>query len=251
MPSWLLVIAIMAPLLAWWTTRLARSKGRSVPWVWGLAAFLLTMPPEPWRLVGMVPLFVLIFLKAPQPRLDSPPKESTCPKCQANHSAGQRYCISCGWEIGRAYPDTGVTAQEPAETVQAGQAASETPEPVLASETTQTSEIPADTTPAESTPAPAAEAVPEPIVEPEPEPEVPIFRGIPTAPRMTERGIRLFNLGRTQEAIDQFTKAIALDADYKEAWERRAEAYASLGRDGEAAEDRRSLNAINPSSSSG
>ena len=66
---------------------------------------------------------------------------------------------------------------------------------------------------------------------------------------MTERGIRMFNLGRTQEAIDQFTKALALDANFKEAWERRAEAYAVLGRDGEAAEDRRRMNAINPSSS--
>ena len=241
MPS-LLFYVIMAPLLAWWTTRLARSKGRSMPWVWGLAAFILTMPPEPWRLVGMIPLLVLIFLKAPQPRLDSPPKESTCPKCQANQAASQRYCISCGWEVGRAYPETGVTAQEPAETVQAGQAETGTPEPVLASEA-----IKGPGTSAESTPAPVAEAV----VEPEPEPEVPIYRGIPTAPGMTERGIRLFNLGRTQEAIDQFTKAIALDANHKEAWERRAEAYARLGRDGEAAEDRRRLNAINPSSSSG
>ena len=80
---------------------------------------------------------------------------------------------------------------------------------------------------------------------------MPIYRGIPTAPGMTERGIRLFNLGRTQEAIDQFTKAIALDANHKEAWERRAEAYARLGRDGEAEEDRRRLNSINPSSPSG
>ena len=91
----------------------------------------------------------------------------------------------------------------------------------------------------------------EATVEPGPEPEVPAYRGPPTAPGMTERGIGLFNLGRTQEAIDQFTKAIALDANYKEAWERRAEAYATLGRDGEAEEDRRRLNAINPSSSTG
>ena len=237
MPS-LLFYVIMAPLLAWWTTRLARNKGRSMPWVWGLAAFLLTMPPEPWRLVGMVPLFILIFLKAPQPRLDSPPRESTCPKCQASHSASQRYCISCGWEIGRAYPEGGVSSQEPAETVEAGQTVTDAPEPVLASEATQTAEVPAETTP-----APEAVAVPEP--------EVPAHRGIPTAPGMTERGIRMFNLGRTEEAIDQFTKAIALDADHKEAWERRAEAYASLGRDGEAEEDRRRLNAINPSSSTG
>ncbi|PKB64183.1 MAG: hypothetical protein BZY80_03540 [SAR202 cluster bacterium Io17-Chloro-G2] len=190
----------------------------------------------------MVPLFILIFLKASQPTADSPPKETTCPKCQATHSASQRYCINCGWEIGRAYPETGITAQETAETAPAGPADPGTPEPVLASDAVQTPEIAAEPTPA-PVPAPEAAAAPEP--------EVPAYRGTPTAPGMTERGIRMFNLGRTEEAIDQFTKAIALDANYKEAWERRAEAYASLGRDGEAEEDRRRLNAINPSSSTG
>lgn len=248
----LLFYVIMAPLLAWWTARLAHSKGRPMPWLWGLAAFILTMPPEPWRLLGMAPLFILIFLKAPQARLDSPPKEMTCPKCQASHSASQRYCISCGWELAREYPETGVTAGvaggEPAETPQTGEAAPDVPEPVLASESTASTEVPV-----ESTPSPVAEAVVEPAPDPAPapEPEVPAYRGTPTAQGMTERGIRLFNLGRIQEAIDQFTKAIALDANYKEAWESRAEAYARLGRDGEAAEDRRRLNAINPSSSTG
>ena len=248
MPSLLLFYVIMAPLLAWWTIRLARSKGRPMPWLWGLAAFFLTMPPEPWRLLGMAPLFILIFLKAPQPRVDSPPKEAICPKCQASHSASQRYCITCGWELGRTYPEAGVIAQElaekPVETLQGGQAEPGAPETALASETTQASEITAD-----STPAPVAETPAEP--EPEPEPQVPVYRGPPTAPGMTERGISMFNLGRIQEAIDQFTKAIALDANYKEAWERRAEAYATLGRDGEAEDDRRRLNAINPSSSTG
>ena len=41
----------------------------------------------------------------------------------------------------------------------------------------------------------------------------------PTAATMTARGMRLFSDGRTQEAIDQFTKAIALDPSFPEAWE--------------------------------
>lgn len=250
MPQWLLTL-IMAVLLAWWTTRLARSKGRQQPWLWGLAALIITSPivPDPWRLLGMVPLLALIFLKAPQPRVDSPPRELACPKCQAGHSASQRYCISCGWELGRAYPEIGITAQEPgqetAETPQPTAEKPEAPEPVLASEAIQTTEAPSD-----PTPAPADEAT-DVVVEPEPTPKVPVYFGTPTATGMTERGIHFFNLGRTEESIDQFTKAIALDPNHKEAWERRAEAYATLGRDGDAAEDRRRLNAINPSSSTG
>ncbi len=246
MPPMVLFYVIMAPLLAWWTTRLARSKGRQIPWLWGMAAFFLTMPPEPWRLLGMVPLLVLIFLKAPQPQLDSPPKESICPKCQSSHSASQRYCISCGWELARAYPESGIAAEQPAQNTQEPGTDPVAPEPVLASETATVGDVPA-----EPVAAPAAEAVTAAETAAEPQPEAPVYRGTPTAAGMTERGINLFNLGRTQEAIDQFTKAIALDANYKEAWERRAEAYGSLGRDGEAAEDRRHLNTINPGSSTG
>ena len=65
---------------------------------------------------------------------------------------------------------------------------------------------------------------------------------------MTERGVKLFNQGRTQEAIDQFTKAIALDANYTDAWAKRAEAYALLGRGDQAAEDQRRLDSLNASS---
>jgi Tfp pilus assembly protein PilF len=68
---------------------------------------------------------------------------------------------------------------------------------------------------------------------------------------MTERGVRLFNQDRIQESIDQFTKAIALDANYTEAWAKRAEAYARLGRGAEAAEDRRRLDSLDASSTGG
>jgi Tfp pilus assembly protein PilF len=65
-----------------------------------------------------------------------------------------------------------------------------------------------------------------------------------TAETLTERGVSLLDEGRVQEAIDQFTKAIALNARYRRAWSLRAEAYDKLGRNREAAEDLRRLEAI-------
>ena len=62
-------------------------------------------------------------------------------------------------------------------------------------------------------------------------PRKPVPVDAPTADGMTERGVRLYNQGRIQEAIDQFTKAIALDPNYVQAWARRAEAYARLQAD--------------------
>jgi Tfp pilus assembly protein PilF len=74
---------------------------------------------------------------------------------------------------------------------------------------------------------------------------------MPTAASMTERGVRLFNQGRIQESLDQFTKAIALDPNHVDAWARRAEAYARLGRGAEAAEDRRRFETLNAGSTGG
>lgn len=60
----------------------------------------------------------------------------------------------------------------------------------------------------------------------------------PTAAVMLERGLARLGEGRPQEAIDQFTKALALDANYRQALAQRAEAYAQLGRHELAAADR-------------
>lgn len=60
----------------------------------------------------------------------------------------------------------------------------------------------------------------------------------PTAAVMLERGLARLGEGRPQEAIDQFTKALALDANYRQALEQRAEAYAQMGRHELAAADR-------------
>ena len=250
----------LALVLGWWTTRLARNKGRKTAWIWGALAFVLTIPPAPWRLIGMVPLFILLFIRNPVPQADAPVRESRCGRCDAIRSSGQRYCIACGWELARTYPEAQATeplaetAQanleeppvsapnitpsqsapftEPDPTAPAAPEAAQPPEPAL---TSQTSEEPG-----------APEAAP----DPKPVPETPALRGQPTAANMTERGIWYFNQGRIQESIDQFTKALALDAGFKEAWENRAEAYSRLGRGEQAAEDRRRLQAINAGLSS-
>ena len=79
-------------------------------------------------------------------------------------------------------------------------------------------------------------------MQPERPPREP--RPIPTPANLTARGIELFNEGRFQEAIDQFTKAIALDPNYREAWERRAEAYGRMGRSERQKADQSRLEAI-------
>ncbi|PKB82807.1 MAG: hypothetical protein BZY88_03620 [SAR202 cluster bacterium Io17-Chloro-G9] len=270
-----LVSIALALVLGWWTARLARNKGRRGSWIWGAAAFILTLPSEPWRLLGMAPLFVLLFLRKPQAQVDAPPKELNCPRCKTDHPASQRYCVSCGWELARSYPETPATEL----TEETAQPTTEQPA-VSASDTGSSQEAPVTAAEANaetgakpvSEPAPAMEPVlasqevsPEvqsevqvsqaPVdteqpPQPETAPETLVFRGLPTAANMTERGIWLFNQGRIQESIDQFTKAIALDSNFKEAWEHRAEAYSRLGRGEQAAEDRRRLQAINAGSSS-
>ena len=101
------------------------------------------------------------------------------------------------------------------------------PQPVLAQD--------AVANPEESPVAPPSEPAPAPP---------PVPRMAPTAANLTERGVTLFNQGRYQEAIDQFTKAIALDGNYREAWERRAEAYGKMGRAERQKADQRRLEAF-------
>lgn len=103
-------------------------------------------------------------------------------------------------------------------------------------------------------PALAQESIADPVAGPvsdsvsgagaEPVRPAPAPRPLPTPANLTERGVTLFNQGRIQEAIDQFTKAIALDPEYKEAWERRAEAYGRLGRPERQKADQRRLEAF-------
>lgn len=94
-------------------------------------------------------------------------------------------------------------------------------------------------------------SVSEAETEPEPAPRpwgLPQPGPAPTAEAMTARGAALLSEGRLQEAIDQFTKAIALDPKHREAFERRAEAYTRQGRGERAEEDYRQIQALNAGS---
>ena len=250
-----------------WTFRLARAKARQ-PWVWTAAALAITvlgherLLGDPWQLFSLAPMIVLLFLKAPTPKTMPPPEGVSCPRCRANHPYGRYYCTNCGWELTKAYIEAVVTPEEPVqarpitETMEAA-AATHAPQAVDVHSQSAQTESPVDSEAQSAREvAPAKEA---PSAEPQtPESQAdeaaapyqpaglkPMTGGMPTAARMTERGLGLFNQGQPQEAIDQFTKAIALQADYGPAWEGRAEAYAKLGRNEEAAEDRRRLEAIN------
>lgn len=136
---------------------------------------------------------------------------------------------------------SGPVAQEPASEAPsepdtaAGMAPEPVPESGLAPEPQPALAQDAVANPEESSFAPPPEPAPAPS---------PVPRMAPTAANLTERGVTLFNQGRYQEAIDQFTKAIALDGNYREAWERRAEAYGKMGRPERQKADQRRLEAF-------
>ena len=239
-------------LVVLWTVRLARSKGRH-PWMWGGAALMLSLIgiPNSLSLMGIAPVVILLFLKRPQAGSDPGPGRSDCPRCKNLYTHSQRYCVNCGWELSKPYAGEPTPAEETvsapagAGNVETSVATGDSPpgEPVEAATeaTSQVGDNPVDEE-VEKQPAPA---------EASSETEIRTGRGVPTAASMTERGANLFDQGRVQESIDQFTKAIALDPSYKKAWEQRAEAYARLGRGEEADEDRRRLRALNATPSAG
>ena len=73
---------------------------------------------------------------------------------------------------------------------------------------------------------------------------MPTFRQALTPALFTGRGTEYSGEGRFQEAVDQFTKAIALDGQYRAALEGRREAYLQLGLEAKAAEDQELLNSL-------
>ena len=246
-----------------WTARLAYRKGRN-PLLWAgmavlpIAGFYAFSLPEPITILCMGPMVALVFVRS---RARVPAEGETdpmvaCPRCQHSHEPGPSFCTNCGWELSRPYATADATPEpastptetpEPviaASTAEAAESASHSiteaptaataPEPVLASG--QVAEPPASsatgTTPVDAEPAPAFSAAPMKITRPL------------TASGMTEAGLTLFNQGRIREAVDQFTKAIALDPRYRDAWANRAKAYSELGLSDKAAADQRQLEAI-------
>ena len=267
-------------LLAIWTARLAIAKGRNA-WGWGGAALVLGLLP--WHLFGVLPVLILLFIKLP----NKPPAEQvdrlTCARCAKSYSNGQHFCTGCGWDLDEAYapeesdegqpfpagPQVQTTVQstgiaQPIETADASAAELTPMEPskmeAPLSETVAPSEATAPDVGAPQeesadSAGDAGETEADTAEEDPPKAYVPWGTydvGVaPTAVLMTSRGMERFEEGKFQEAIDQFTKAIALDPNHAEAWQRRAEAYAQLGRPKQAEDDRRHLQGLDPSSSPG
>ena len=267
-------------LLAIWTARLAIAKGRNA-WGWGGAALVLGLLP--WHLFGVLPVLILLFIKLP----NKPPAEQvdrlTCARCAKSYSNGQHFCTGCGWDLDEAYapeesdegqpfpagPQVQTTVQstgiaQPIETADASAAELTPTEPSKMEAPLSETMAPSEAT-APDVGAPqeesadsagdAGETEANTAVEDPAKAYVPWGTydvGVaPTAVLMTSRGMERFEEGKFQEAIDQFTKAIALDPNHAEAWQRRAEAYAQLGRPKQAEDDRRHLQGLDPSSSPG
>ena len=269
-----ILLLISLGVIVLWTTRLARSRGMN-PWIWGVGAALLIAVVWNFNrqflgLVVMAPLIFLLLFRSPLFRRNQAPASVPCPRCAAPDTGGLNFCVQCGWDLSKSYPNVGADAGGAEEPASAAPEPPREPEPVAPAFDT-TYETPPESVaepvseyvapaPPEPATGPAADsekeretetAATEPVLAqevapppPEAEPPKPAPRRIPTAANMTERGIALFSQGRFQEAVDQFTKAIALDPKYRLAWERRAEAYGRLGRAEQEAADKRQLEAI-------
>ena len=267
-------------LLAIWTARLAIAKGRNA-WGWGGAALVLGLLP--WHLFGVLPVLILLFIKLPKEAPAEQVDRLACARCAKSYSNGQHFCTGCGWDLDEAYspeesdegqpfparPQVQTTVQstgiaQPAKTADVPAAEftptepSETEAPVAETVASSEATAPAVVAPQEEsadaagnaseTEADTAEEEPAKAYVPWGTYDVGVA---PTAVLMTSRGMERFEEGKFQEAIDQFTKAIALDPNHAEAWQRRAEAYAQLGRPKQAEDDRRHLQGLDPSSSPG
>ncbi len=256
------------------------ARGRS-PWVWGGAALLLGIP---WPgidlpILGVVPVLFLMFFVRPTTN-QTEAERPACTRCASPHSPGQNFCTKCGWDLARQYtPENNdtvlasemhqgpssstATVERPSEPSQAEDVTSHTnaneravsssseyaPQPADAIDAVGADRAQADPERAEAVAAPEG-----PVEEHEPAGEtaqrpwgIPVPGPAPTAAAMTAKGTELLSEGRLQEAIDQFTKAIALDSKHREAFERRAAAYSQQGREDRAQEDLQSLRALNNS----
>ena len=259
MNEWLQILLIL--FVVWWTARAARNKGHNML-IWAAlsaipAVGLFPGFPDGLTALCMFPMLALMFVPARRP-VDAEEEGDTtvaCPRCQHAHDPGPSFCTNCGWELAKVYasedraddpeeatsttlPGGSETVSDSPGTIEEGAPPTPVAEPALAS----TQSNPAAPEPA----GVGATANAGPGIEP-----MAGFTAEPlkislslTAAGMTERGLALVNQGRIREAVDQFTKAIALDPRYREAWANRAKAYSELGLSEKAAADRQQLEAI-------
>ena len=217
--------------------------------------------------------------------LNTRPRPDSCTRCASPHTPGQNFCTKCGWDLSTDYStenadtvlasemhqgqgQSTATAERPVEHPQHDAPAESPTQAHEPQESLSVDEgaVDADFVDADPVAAPQSE---QPVAEPafaqedngpEPTPEEPSEEEparpwgfpqpgpAPTAEGMTARGAVLLSEGKLQEAIDQFTKAIALDPRHKEAFERRAEAYTRQGRGERAEEDYRAVQALSAGS---
>ena len=238
------------------------------------------MPFDQLRLLSVAPVLFLMFFVRPTEQRPAQTQRNACPKCASAHSPNQNFCTKCGWDLSLEYsPESSDTVlasemhQPQASSTATIERPAETPaEPSATPSTAESSAEPVPDLPSnaeradtgrapETAPQPSASPSAEPAgqahepSEPEAEPEaqprpwgLPQPGPAPTAEVMTARGAALLSEGKLQEAIDQFTKAIALDPKHREAFERRAEAYTQQGREERAEEDYRQIQALNAGS---
>ena len=239
--------------LAVWTAKLAINKGRN-GWVWGGAALILGLLP--WHLIGVIPVLALMFIRTPVSPNTPTGVSSACARCNKSHSEGQHFCTGCGWDLNQTdvpegfnedqasvnQPDIATEVPSTAVTRVPDNTESLTsyPDPISEQEVVPTEDVRSEVISESSSETPQEDYVPWGTHE---------VGEAPTAAAMVTKGIERVSEGKFQEAIDQFTKAIALDSRYAEAWQRRSEAYARLGRSQQAEEDRRHLQGLDPSSS--
>ena len=232
-------------------------------------------------ILGVVPVLFLMFFVRPTIAQGDEPRNS-CSKCASPHAPGQNFCTKCGWDLSRDYTadtadtvlasemhqpqgSTSATLERPTEPAshESPAAAPYSPEQDYQPAARDDGYIAPDTdgSAGESTdevsPAPvyASDEAQPSVSESPPAPEeaprpwgIPVPGPAPTAEGMTARGEVFLSEGKLQEAIDQFTKAIALDPRHREAFEKRAEAYSRQGRMERADEDYRQVQALSTGS---
>ena len=251
------------------------------PWLWGGAALVLGIPWPGINLpiLGVVPvLFLMFFVRPTVPRSEEP--RYSCSKCASPHAPSQNFCTKCGWDLSSEYSaDTSdtvlasemrqrqasstATVERPAEPAshESFGDAPYAPEHDLLSPADEGQPKESEASVSAGEPAAVADALVFASEDAEPERDLQVDPGqaphpwgmpepgpAPTAEGMTARGELLLSEGKLQEAIDQFTKAIALDPRHREALEKRAEAYSRQGRLERADEDYRQVQALNTGS---